>query len=54
VLHPTSISLIEYGGRTGPPGYIGWQNRFLGIDSWDPERFKNTGSVVVLFVFSML
>ncbi len=22
--------------RTGPPGYIGWQNRFLGIDSWAP------------------
>ncbi len=20
--------------RTGPPGYIGWRNRFLGIDSW--------------------
>jgi hypothetical protein len=19
--------------RTGPPGYIGWRNRFLGIDS---------------------
>jgi hypothetical protein len=22
--------------RTGPPGYIGWRNRFLGIDSWAP------------------
>jgi hypothetical protein len=22
------------GCRTGPPGYIGWRNRFLGIDSW--------------------
>jgi hypothetical protein len=20
--------------RTGPPGYIGWRNRFIGIDSW--------------------
>jgi hypothetical protein len=20
--------------RTCPPGYIGWRNRFLGIDSW--------------------
>jgi hypothetical protein len=20
--------------RTGPPGYIGWRNRFLRIDSW--------------------
>ncbi len=23
----------EQGCRTGPPGYIGWRNRFLGIDS---------------------
>ncbi len=22
--------------RTGLPGYIGWRNRFLGIDSWAP------------------
>jgi hypothetical protein len=22
--------------RTGPPGYIGRRNRFLGIDSWAP------------------
>jgi hypothetical protein len=22
--------------RTGPPGYIGWRNRFLGIDAWAP------------------
>jgi hypothetical protein len=22
--------------RTGPPGYTGWRNRFLGIDSWAP------------------
>jgi hypothetical protein len=22
--------------RTGPPGYIGCRNRFLGIDSWAP------------------
>jgi hypothetical protein len=22
--------------RTGPPGYIGWRNSFLGIDSWAP------------------
>jgi hypothetical protein len=22
--------------RTSPPGCIGWQNRFLGIDSWAP------------------
>ncbi len=23
---------------TGPPRYIGWQNCFLGIDSWAPEK----------------
>jgi hypothetical protein len=23
----------EEGYRTGPPGYIGWRNSFLGIDS---------------------
>jgi hypothetical protein len=36
------------GGRglsTGPPGYIGWWNSFLGIDSGAPYTFKNTGSV---------
>ncbi len=26
----------EKGYRTGPPGYIGWRNSFLGIDSWAP------------------
>jgi hypothetical protein len=25
--------------RTGPPGYIGCRNRFLGIDSWAPYTF---------------
>jgi hypothetical protein len=30
--------------RTGPPGYTGWRNRFLGIDAWAPETFTNTGS----------
>jgi hypothetical protein len=34
----------EEGYRTGPPGYIGWRNSFLGIDSWVPYTFKNTGS----------
>jgi hypothetical protein len=24
----------KYGSRPGPTGYIGWQNGFLGIDSW--------------------
>ncbi len=30
--------------RTGPPGYIGWRNSFLGIDSGAPYTFKSTGS----------
>jgi hypothetical protein len=34
----------EEGYRTGPPGYIGWRNSFLGIDSGAPYTFKNTGS----------
>jgi hypothetical protein len=25
-------------------GYIGWRNSFLGINSWAPQTFKNTGS----------
>jgi len=27
-----------------PAMHIGWRNRILGIDSWSPETFKNTGS----------
>ncbi len=34
----------EEGYSTGPPGYIGWRNSFLGIDSGAPYTFKNTGS----------
>ncbi len=34
----------EEGYRTGPPGYTGWQNSFLGIDSEATYTFKNTGS----------
>jgi hypothetical protein len=36
----------EYGFRTGPPGYIGWRNSFLGINSEAPYTFKSTGSVL--------
>ncbi len=36
----------EEGYLTGPPGYIGRQNSFLGIDSGAPYTFKNTGSEV--------
>ncbi len=35
----------EEGYRTGPPGYIGWRNSFLGIDCGAPYTFKNMGSV---------
>ncbi len=34
----------EEGYRTGPSGYIGWRNSFLGIDPGAPYTFKNTGS----------
>ncbi len=34
----------EEGYRTGPPGYIGRRNSFLGIDSGAQYAFKNTGS----------
>ncbi len=34
----------EQGYRTGPPGYIGWRNSFLEIDSLGSINFKNTGS----------
>ncbi len=34
----------EEGYRTGPPGYIGWRNSFLGIHSGAPYTSKNTGS----------
>ncbi len=35
----------EEGYCTGPPGYVGWRNSFLEIDSGAPYTFKNTGSV---------
>ncbi len=34
--------------RTGAPGFIGWRSQFLGIDSWAPLTFTNTGSVISL------
>ncbi len=34
----------EQGSRTGPPGYISWRNRFLGINFWAPQKFKNIAS----------
>jgi hypothetical protein len=44
----------EEGYRTGPPGYIGWRNSFLGIDSGAPYTFKNTGSGHGLSLFLFL
>jgi hypothetical protein len=43
----------EQGYRTGPPGYIGWRNSFLGIDSWAPETFKKTGSAAVFITVAV-
>jgi hypothetical protein len=40
----------EEGYRTGPPGYIGWRNSFLRIDSESPYTFKNTGSAAWRFL----
>ncbi len=37
----------EQGCRTGPQGYIGGRNRFLGLDFWAPFKFKNTVSVSI-------
>jgi hypothetical protein len=34
----------EEGYLTGPQGYIGWRNSFLGNDSGAPYTFENTGS----------
>jgi hypothetical protein len=39
----------EEGYRTGPAGYIGLRNSFLGIHSGAPYTFKNTGSGGQLF-----
>jgi hypothetical protein len=38
----------EEGYRTGPPGYIGWRNSFLGIDSGAPYTFKTRVQMVSL------
>ncbi len=38
----------EEGYRTDPPGYIGWRNSFLGIDSGAPYTFKNTSSELLV------
>jgi hypothetical protein len=31
---------------TGSPGYTAWRNWFLGINSWAPQKFKNSGCIV--------
>jgi hypothetical protein len=30
--------------KNSSTGYIGWRNRFLGIDSWAPSKFVNTAA----------
>jgi hypothetical protein len=40
---------VGIGYCTGPPGYIGWRNSFLGIDSGAPYTFKNTSSDIYSF-----
>jgi hypothetical protein len=39
----------EEGYRTGPPGYIGWRNSFLGTDSGAPYTFKIRALARALF-----
>jgi hypothetical protein len=34
---------------TRTPGYTAWRNWFLGIDSWAPSKFKNSGSALQLW-----
>ncbi len=34
------------------PGYTAWRNWFLGIDSWAPLKFKNSGSELDDWVLS--
>jgi hypothetical protein len=40
----------EEGYRTGPPGYIGWRNSFLGIDPGAPYTFKNKSSLHTTYI----
>ncbi len=49
VLHPVSDQIQNLQNCStiprDPLGYIGWRNRFIGIDSWAPWMFTNSGSV---------
>jgi hypothetical protein len=43
LMNPPQETILSLAGlydnpifRTGPPSYIGWRNRILGIDSWSP------------------
>ncbi len=40
-----TISLFVVAARHA--SYLGWRNRFLGIDSWAPQMFTNKGSVLI-------
>ncbi len=44
IFKQSMLARIRVGYRTGPPGYMGWRNLFLGIDFWAPSEFKNSGS----------
>jgi hypothetical protein len=45
----------EEGYRTGPPGYKGWRNSFLGIDSGAPYTFKKYGlrTLTTVYIFPL-
>ncbi len=35
---------IDSASQAPAPGYIGWRNRFIEIDSWAPYKVTNSGS----------
>jgi hypothetical protein len=43
----------EKGCRTGRSSYVGWRNRFLGIESWAPYKFKIPARPLIMFVCSV-
>ncbi len=42
----------EEGYRTGPPGYIGWRNSFLGIDSAGPHTRLKIPALYIVHTLS--
>ncbi len=47
---------VGIGLSYGQPDFIGWRNWFIGIDSWAPYKFKNSGFVFLgnLTVYNLL